>query len=48
MGELDVLHLQCGELELISHVTPASRRVLDLRPGTEVYASFKSSALHLL
>ncbi len=48
LGKLDVLHLQCGELELISHVTPASRRVLDLRPGTEVYASFKSSALHLL
>jgi len=48
LGELAVLHLQCGEMELISHITPASRRALGLQPGDRVYASFKSSALHLL
>ncbi|MHC4520989.1 MAG: TOBE domain-containing protein [Planctomycetota bacterium] len=38
--------LECGRLVLTALVTPTSFKKLEVEPGAEFYATFKSSAVH--
>lgn len=45
-GDLLAVEVDCGELELTALVTYASFEHLAIQKGTQVYATFKSSATH--
>jgi len=45
MGPLTRIKLDCG---LIALITTQSREVLGLKRGTEVYATFKATAVHVV
>ena len=45
-GSLLAVHLACGTLNLVALVTHTSFEHLEIGEGTELYATFKSSAVH--
>ena len=47
LGPLVRVHLLVGDLHLRAFITRSSLVEMEIRPGREVYASFKASALHV-
>ncbi len=42
------VHVDCGGIAIIASVTKTSAEDLQLTAGTQVYAAFKASAVHLI